>query len=187
MRGSDFDIMFLNTGVEVFEDDQHSHPNKTCLFMETDDIKPCFIQLRVERNRYQFPHKYCEKLNGKQYLSSKLLKEIGCGGKTFIINGPCLSNGYFDLADCVHCKTRISQAVPWIIRSNNKGLSYNVKQSLIEHGVLFVPVGLKESPKENLEWRLSFSVSEKLLIHTFTHSTYTLCSLKNSLKRCNSY
>ncbi|XP_052078044.1 nucleotidyltransferase MB21D2-like [Mytilus californianus] len=79
---------------------------------------------------------------------------------------------------CLHCTTWISQASQWITRSNNSWPSYNVKQSILKHGVLFVPIGVKGSPKEDIEWRISFSVGEKFLINTLTHNIigiYTEC------------
>ncbi|XP_052078052.1 uncharacterized protein LOC127715990, partial [Mytilus californianus] len=68
----------------------------------------------------------------------------------------------------------VSQASQWITRSSHTWPSYNVKQSILKHSVLFVPVGVKESPKEVIEWRISFSVGEKFLINTFTH-TQLIC------------
>ncbi|XP_052097476.1 uncharacterized protein LOC127732478, partial [Mytilus californianus] len=92
------------------------------------------------------------------------------------IHGPCISDstGYLDVDCCLQCNTWVSPAGQWITRSNNSWPSHNVKQSIIKHGVLFVPVGVKGSPKEDLEWRISFSVGEKFLINTFTH-TQLLC------------
>ncbi|XP_052062485.1 uncharacterized protein LOC127702367 [Mytilus californianus] len=47
---------------------------------------------------------------------------------------------------------------------------------IIKHGVLLVPIGVQGScaPKEDIEWRISFSVGEKLLMNTFRH-TQLLC------------
>ncbi|XP_052083522.1 cyclic GMP-AMP synthase-like [Mytilus californianus] len=75
---------------------------------------------------------------------------------------------------CFHCKTWVSPATKWITRSSNSWPSHDVKQGIIKHGVLVVPIGVKGSPKEDLQWRVSFSVGEKLLINTFTH-TQLLC------------
>ena len=43
-------------------------------------------------------------------------------------------------------------------------------------GVLFVPVGSKyESQDENpLEWRISFNVSEKLLVRSWNHTQFVM-------------
>ncbi|XP_052081102.1 uncharacterized protein LOC127719119 [Mytilus californianus] len=47
-----------------------------------------------------------------------------------------------------------------------------LKQRQRNEGVLLVPVGSKSPPSEenNSEWRFSFSLTEKLLVHSFNHS-----------------
>ncbi|XP_052077175.1 uncharacterized protein LOC127715175 [Mytilus californianus] len=40
---------------------------------------------------------------------------------------------------------------------------------MISCGVLYVPIGCQGSRNENLQWRISFSVAEKILIFSFTH------------------
>ncbi|XP_071145515.1 uncharacterized protein [Mytilus edulis] len=178
MRGSDLDIMLVRTTIKVNADTQTDfNPSITYLFMDTDDVKPGFTQLRLEYSRNQYILESCEEHNGKHYFSSAL-----CKGKILLfikgetIHGPCISNktGVLDLAFSLHCKTWISSAVNWITRSGSSWPSHNVKQSIIKHGVLFVPIGVHGSPKEDLEWRVSFSVAEKLLINTFTH-TQLMC------------
>ncbi|XP_071142017.1 uncharacterized protein [Mytilus edulis] len=51
---------------------------------------------------------------------------------------------------------------------------YTLVTLAVQYGVLFVPIGCKNSQNENLQWRISFSVTEKLLIHSFSH-TQLLC------------
>ncbi|XP_071147877.1 uncharacterized protein [Mytilus edulis] len=180
MRGSDFDIMRVSKYIEVNADKQPDFdPSITYLSMDTDDVKPGFTQLRLEYSRRQYDLECCEEHNGKHYFSSALYK-----GKIFLlfrnkgkqIHGPCITDneGIFDVALSLHCKTWISSAVNWITRSGSSWPSHNVTQSIINHGVLFVPIGVHGSPKEDLEWRVSFSVAEKLLINTFTH-TQLMC------------
>lgn len=94
--------------------------------------------------------------------------------------------GTVDLALCFHCKTWISPAMEWTRRSNNEWPGNDLKQSIMTHGVLFVPVGVKGSPKENIEWRISFPVGETLLIHSLKHTQMVLCTLRNSVETCNS-
>ncbi|VDI30046.1 Hypothetical predicted protein [Mytilus galloprovincialis] len=144
--------------------------------MKTDDVKPGYTQLEVEYNRDQYFSKCCEELNGKHYISSTLFKQQFLLGKNVTIHGPCISDneGLLDYAVCVHCKTWVSQATHWITRSNNSWPSNDVKHNILKHGVLFAAIGVKGSPKEDLEWRISFSVGEKLLINTFTH-TQLIC------------
>ncbi|XP_052076446.1 uncharacterized protein LOC127714426 isoform X2 [Mytilus californianus] len=178
MRGSDLDIMALNKFHEVYADVKpRLNKNITYFRMETDEVKPGFTQLLLEQNFTKSVLGNCELLNGKHYLSSALFKQYIAGYTDgIIIHGPCLSDkhGFLDRCFCFHCKTWIPQASQWISRSNNSWPSYNVKQNIIKHGVLVVPIGVKGSLKEDIEWRISFSVGEKILINTFTH-TQLLC------------
>ncbi|XP_063414863.1 uncharacterized protein LOC134696841 [Mytilus trossulus] len=175
MRGSDLDIMCVNKIFKVYEN--ITTDNKSIvmyLLMETDDVKAGFTQLLVKQMGPEFLCQFCEELNGKHYFSSTLYKHelLRKANNECVLHGPCLSDkkGTSDYAMCIHRTTWIPQASQWITRSNNSWPSYKVKQSIIKHGVLFVPVGVKGSPKEDIEWRISFSVGEKLLINTFTHT-----------------
>ncbi|XP_071147126.1 cyclic GMP-AMP synthase-like receptor 2 [Mytilus edulis] len=178
MRGSDLDIMQLIKSIKVNADQQPDFGTSiTYLSMDTDDVKPGFTQLRLEYSRSQFILECCEEHNGKHYFSSALYKRsMLIGDKSNQIHGPCITDktGVVDLAHTLHCRTWISSAVNWITRSSSSWPSHNVTQSILKHGVLFVPIGVHGSPKENLEWRVSFSVAEKLLINTFTH-TQLMC------------
>ena len=59
----------------------------------------------------------------------------------------------------------------------------DIVSNIESYGVLLVPIGCKNSPSERLEWRISFSVAEKHLIYSFSH-TQLLCYalLKHLLK-----
>ncbi|XP_071124020.1 uncharacterized protein [Mytilus edulis] len=184
MRGSDLDIMTVSRTIEVYDNIKpFFSPSITYFSMKKEDVKPGFTQLKLNYSSQQSLLKQCEEQNGKHYLSSTLYKQrkinesSDCLTKSLpMIHGPCISDpeGSSDLAFCLHCNTWVSPAHQWITRSNNSWPSYNVKQCIIKHGVLFVPIGVKGSPKEDLEWRVSFSVGEKFLINTFTH-TQLLC------------
>ncbi|VDH98375.1 Hypothetical predicted protein [Mytilus galloprovincialis] len=178
MRGSDLDIMIVSYRHNVVYEDVQTcfNPKMTYLLMETDDVKPCYTLLKLEKNRSPKDFIFFEDQNDNQYFSSALFKQCLLSDVTNTIHGPCLSNTTveLDLAVCLHCKTWIYPALQWITRSSNSWPSNDIKQSIIKHGVLFVPIGVKGSPKEDIEWRVSFSVGEKLLINTFTH-TQLLC------------
>lgn len=45
---------------------------------------------------------------------------------------------------------------------------------IVSSGVLFMPIGCTGSINEDIEWRISFSVADKLLIYSFNH-TQLLC------------
>ncbi|VDI37592.1 Hypothetical predicted protein [Mytilus galloprovincialis] len=143
MRGSDLDIMFVNRDKEVYDVKPCLHQHKSCLSMDTEDVKPGFTQLRLDYFVDQFLFENCEQFANKIYLSSKLWKQHFSFNNKFIIHGPCISdrNGLFDFAKCLHCKTWVFAARHWIARSNNSWPSYDVKQSIMRQGVLFVPIG----------------------------------------------
>ena len=79
-----------------------------------------------------------------------------------------------DIAFKLHSRQWISIANEWVTRYNCSWPSSDVKSQIIDHGALFVPIGSKGSKNEHIEWRISFSVGEKLLIYSFTH-TQLLC------------
>lgn len=70
---------------------------------------------------------------------------------------------------CFQCKEWISIVQPWTTRPRGVWPSTDVFNNITQYGVLFVPVGCKTSPYEHIEWRISFSIAEKDLIHSFTH------------------
>ncbi|VDH98975.1 Hypothetical predicted protein [Mytilus galloprovincialis] len=180
MRGSDLDIIFAMNYIEVCEDKSVPlNPNKAYFTIEANATQPGYTQLRLGYEHYNKKLnilEICEEIGGKYYCSNFCIKQRFINEFTPIVHGPCTSdkNGFYDIAYCLHCKTWIRQAQQWIKRSNNAWPEFDVKQSIVAHGVLFVPIGVKGSLKEHLEWRISFSVGEKLLIHSFTH-TQLLC------------
>ncbi|XP_052069215.1 uncharacterized protein LOC127708384 [Mytilus californianus] len=176
LRGSDIDIMHVDHGFEVCEDMKpRVTPNRTLFSMVTDDVKPGFTQLKLEHCTFLDALNCCKEYNGEYYLSSEIFKHHFLF-EGVCIHGPCISDedDTIDLAICIHCKKWISSAVQWVTRSSNSWPSNEVKQNILKHGVIVVPIGVKDSLKEDLEWRISFSVGEKLLINSFTH-TQLLC------------
>ncbi|XP_071126577.1 uncharacterized protein [Mytilus edulis] len=180
MKGSDLDIMRTIRCIEVCENRDICFKHaKTYFTMETKDTKPGFTQLRLMYTDHGTPvdiFEQCEEIGNEYYFSNFKFKRkfTGCAWST--VHGPCLNDesGQYDMAYCLHSKSWITQAKHWIRRPNNSWPEDDVKQAIIKHGVLFVPIGDKGSVKEDLEWRISFSVAEKLLIYTFTH-TQLLC------------
>ncbi|VDI68763.1 Hypothetical predicted protein [Mytilus galloprovincialis] len=148
MRGSDLDVMYVVQNIKVYDVKPRLNPISAYLLMDTDNVKPGFTQLRLD-SRCTSYHT-CVQLGDKYYLSSSLWKEdILTKNMDYTIHGPCVSDkdGLYDFAECLHCKSWISSAVQWITRSTNSWPSNNVKQSIIKHGVLFVPIGTKGSTK----------------------------------------
>ena len=180
MKGSDLDIMFVLKGVYVYEDISSARVNSTdtCVAMEMKDAKLGFTHLRLLHCNSNTILKMCTKVGNDLYLSNQLCKSMFI--KIFKVSdevhGPCLTDktGFLDIAFTLHSRQWISIANQWVTRSNCSWPSSDVKSQIIDHGVLFVPIGSKGSKNEHIEWRISFSVGEKLLIYSFTH-TQLLC------------
>ena len=176
VKGSDIDIMFVLKDVNVYEDINSTHINssETCVAMEMDDTKLGFSHLRLLRCNNNTLFKMHKQNENDLYLSSQLCKSmfIRQFRGSDVVHGPCLSNkdGVANLALTLHSRKWISFAKQWITRSNCSWPSSEVKSQIIDHGFLFVPIGSKGSQNEDIEFRILFSVGEKLLIYSFTHT-----------------
>lgn len=177
MKGSDLDVMLVMKEVEIHENESiHINPNISHFKMETEDTHPGFTKLRLIHSHDRDVFENCIMV-GRDHFFSNFLNKQRFACKSFpTIHGPCISDkgGYWDFAMCLRCTSWITSAFMWISRSNNSWPGYDVKQYVVKHGVLYVPIGMKGSEHEDLEWRISFSVAEKLLIYTFSH-TQLLC------------
>ncbi|XP_071146438.1 uncharacterized protein [Mytilus edulis] len=178
---SDIDLMCLLNFVNVSEErteDSFLIPNN--FVMEIDDCKPCFTQLKGNSCHYNWLTRWFSTPLGQglslesgrvRYLFLSIIRLF----KPMNLHGPCASNGdgLCDVTISLRCPVWIKQAQPWI-----KRVRYwppkRVVSCICSYGILFVPIGSKESPNEHLEWRISFSVAEKHLIFSFTH-TQLLC------------
>ncbi|VDI81739.1 Hypothetical predicted protein [Mytilus galloprovincialis] len=180
LKGSDYDQMLLFDFIRVYEslNDVQYDPDKVQLVMETNDTKPGFTKLKAVNKSYLdigIIHDCGETVGEETYISSKRVREQYLGNG-MVIHGPCQSTagGEYDQAICFRCKEWIIPAQQWIHRSRTTWPHYMLVNSAVLYGVLFVPIGCKNSPIEDLQWRISFSVTEKLLIHSFSH-TQLLC------------
>ena len=157
--------------------------NTTLLLMENEMTKPGVTLLRLtgeSTNPYVIRScsEFC--LNGR-YLSCKLWRESHTSsfGASAFTHGPCVSwtFGYlvYDYAYCLRCAIWPTSAYDCIRRLHQCGWpSHDTILSIVSDGILFVPIGAKQSIFENTEWRMSFSLAEKTLIHSMNHTQF-LC------------
>ena len=192
-KSSDDDWMFIckTTITSVIPSDSYAplyDCNTLLLLLDNGMTKPGFTLLRVMRENDDVVFAPNESsatrrlpmLNGK-YLSSKKWRDFHTEShcdQTFT-HGPCTSidNGgnECDYAYCLKC-----DFWPAIAQSSIKRLHqsswpvYNTLLSIVNDGVLFVAIGAKQSVFVDDEWRMSFSLAEKKLIHSMNHSQF-LC------------
>ncbi|XP_052093522.1 uncharacterized protein LOC127729706 [Mytilus californianus] len=184
LKGSDHDVMLVDKHIGAYEsihDMSSSSPShELTLLMDINQTKPGYTKLKVYDISERYSSIYtecCETFQMQSYISSNLFREFHLlEGFDLIIHGPCSSSkdGTFDAVSSFQCKKWVNTAKKWIYRSRCTWPEYEMIQSVVQHGILFVPIGCKGSVTEDLEWRISFSVAEKILIHSFSH-TQLLC------------
>ncbi|CAC5377416.1 unnamed protein product [Mytilus coruscus] len=184
LPGSDLDIMLISKKYIVYRSktktvNRRHAINKHILIIDTENAQPGFALLFVQ-NEPICDQNCVERKEDGTYLSSKLYILSFATKYTYhIINGPCLSNidGRLDVAHSLLCPKWPSVAKDWATRKRSSGWpSIFLVSDIVKHGVLLVPIGSKSCSKEvhPLEWRISFSIPEKILIHTWSH-TQILC------------
>ena len=181
-KSSDEDWMFIYRYIKVIPSDSYTalyDTNTTLLLMENAMTKPGFTLMKLigESSKPEVTRSIEHILNG-HYLSCKRWRELHTSKSEFT-HGPCASatigHSEYDIAHCLRCDTWPANARDCIRRLNQSAWpSHETILSIVNDGVLFVPIGAKQSIFENIEWRMSFSLAEKKLIHAMNHTQF-LC------------
>ncbi|XP_052083351.1 uncharacterized protein LOC127720671 isoform X4 [Mytilus californianus] len=191
-NSSDLDIMFIDPYARVYESETEvvKKGGRLSFIMNTDETQPCFTQLYLVTH-HQTRKLFFEDSGGflnvlemnqlRYVLSSEQYKQF-CMSHYCLdnipkkVHGPCITseNDEHDFVWCLKCDAWICQAKPWVRRPRTAWPSPELISKIISCGVLFVPIGCKGSINENIEWRISFSVAEKFLLFSFSH-TQLLC------------
>ena len=195
-KSSDEDWMYIYRIIKVAPSESYAtiyDVNSTWVFvMENEMTKPGFTLLRLVDKHYETKNlvyrcghiqhsALVHMLNGR-YLPSKLWRETHVHpghGHTVFLHGPCASGFIdgeeYDWAHCLKCDKWPENARSSIQRLHQRSWpSHNTIQDIVSDGVLFVPIGAKQSFFEDTEWRMSFSLAEKRLIHSMNHTQF-LC------------
>ena len=190
-QSSDDDWMLIDRDVKVIPPHTYTtiyDSNTIPILMENEMTKPGFTLLRVvsesSKPAVSMSTVTIPDLNG-WFVSCKLWRELlvnatkhgGCHQQ--FLHGPCTSSccgGHeYDIAHCMRSYTWPYNAQDCVARLHQSGWpSHDKILSIVEDGVLFVPIGAKQSIFENLEWRMSFSLAEKKLIYAMNHTQF-LC------------
>ena len=181
-KSSDEDWMCIYRDIRVIPSDSYTalyESNTTLLLMENETTKPGFTLLRLV-SEYAKPEvtRSIENILNGHYLSCKCWREFHTKKSEFT-HGPCASGTIgpheYDIAYCLRCDIWPANAQDCIRRLHQSAWpSHGTVLNIINDGVLFVPIGAKQSIFENIEWRMSFSLAEKKLIHAMNHTQF-LC------------
>ena len=191
-KSSDEDWMLVNASIKVIQSGSFT-AMRAYLIMDNIMTKPGFTLLKligsddteiVQPDSNDSPSPIVNMLNGR-YVSSKIWRESLPGASTVrspfrqFTHGPCLSyescGTEYDNAYCLKCDFWPDIARPCIQRIyQSEWPPSDIVRSIVKDGVLFVPIGAKESVFIDEEWRMSFSLAEKKLIHAMNHTQF-LC------------
>ncbi|KAK3085837.1 hypothetical protein FSP39_009419 [Pinctada imbricata] len=187
-KSSDVDLMFVDKNAIVMSDPTIltvSYRNiSSLLIMETDNTAPGFAFVKcLTFDNANIELKNSLVLKGSDiYVSSKQIRETFLSRTISSCHGPCQTSTELgienDNAYTLNCPTWPKQAVPFLRRSLDRSWpSYDVLTDICKDGCLLVPINSKQqqcSDMIDLEWRISFSLAEKKLVHSMNHCQF-LC------------
>ncbi|XP_071154877.1 uncharacterized protein [Mytilus edulis] len=200
LAGSDVDIMYVLNEAAVIRNVRNAKSVHRCkkalqtiFVMETDNNHYGFIRLRL----FAAGDKFFDNITSKCFESTAKGLYLSVNGfvnnmkkkwphLNLISHGPCLTDTdqHDDLAFCLRSKYLPYNASPWEMRCRKQWPSNVVIDKIKQYGCLLVPIGPKNVSASNILWRLSFSMAEKQLVHSFNYTQF-LCYalLKITLKR----
>ena len=160
----------------------------TCtLLLCTDNVHPGFALLRWLSSIPRFLLRLSQNINGFPHLSSFLFMRYDLDlnarkprdGETCAIQGPAIESWdeYMDRSESgtdrvpsIHCPFWPRGAEEWLHRPRRCGwpTQTNITQ-IKDFGCHLVAVGYPLSSAKEMEWRISFSVAERILVWSFNH------------------
>ncbi|CAC5368380.1 unnamed protein product [Mytilus coruscus] len=190
LPGSDTDIMLVINNFDIIQNERNiKHPLQwITLVMETDNDHPGFTRLRLIPGAYGDAVFGFESTRKGSYLSAKEFVYIMNQKRPHLqlsSHGPCLSdkNQITDYAFCIQSQYLPFTAMQWASRYRKQWPPNSAIDKIIKYGCLLVPIGPRTLPDCNVLWRLSFSVAEKQLVHSFNYTQLLCyCLLKLTLK-----
>ncbi|XP_071134939.1 uncharacterized protein [Mytilus edulis] len=179
LQGSDLDLMQIIKIIDVIEHERDSkyEYERTTLITETDTGYPGFVKLRLIAQKGQeslYLKSDCFETTSKgRYLSTiKFLDNIINNGRNLYLSkhGPGVSNrqNTLDMVFCFRLKKLSCYATEWSSRPRKKWPSINLIEIIAKNECLVVPKGPNEVSDCKFFWRISTSLAEKLLVHSFT-------------------
>ncbi|KAK3093198.1 hypothetical protein FSP39_012529 [Pinctada imbricata] len=154
------------------------------VLMVPSEFSPGYCRLLDVKGSH--PNDVIHVMNEMLFVSSSLWKQYFAGTLTAAagqhIHGPCESGTIgdveVDLAFCIPCYTWPDIANNWVNRDRSyEWPSPEMIENIIHNGCHVVPVGDPDSPYCDHEWRISFSVAERTLMHSFNHAQFLVYNL----------
>ena len=181
---SDKDWMWICRDIRVmfslFTEHQYNG-GQTLLLAERNATKPGFVLLRLlNPSAKSRVTRACVPHEDGYYVGSQKWRDHETADLPYLTpHGPCGTTvkGTIetDFAYCIKSDKLPEEAHCFVRRLHRTGWpSTSTLQRIVSEGCHFVAIGAKESPTELIEWRISFSATEKILIHSMNHFQF-LC------------
>ena len=181
---SDDDWMWICRDIRVnftLSPEHQYNTETTILLAERNTTKPGFVLLRL-LNHSADPRvtRACVPHGDGYYVASQKWRDNAAARLPYLTpHGPCGTgvSGTLevDFAYCIKSNKLPEEAHCFVRRLHRAGWPpASTLQKIVSGGCHFVAIGAKESPTELIEWRISFSATEKILIHSMNHVQF-LC------------
>ena len=195
LPGSDLDYMWDINGqfnIRVAQTTQEardpSSPRSASLLLCTDNVHPGFALLRwLSPIPHPLLRRASQIMNSSLHLSSFLFtheslqaeNETLGDGETYAIQGPSIeywaeymdrSESGIDQVPSIHCPFWPRGAEEWLHRPRccSWPTPTDITQ-IADFGCHLVAIGYPLSSSKEMEWRISFSVAERILVWSFNH------------------
>ena len=183
-HSSDRDVMFTCRDTRVIfsisQSEQYSNA-KTLLMAECENTKPGFALMRLlTTSPVPYVRHSCVRYEDGNYVSSeKWVRNIASSQSYWARHGPCVTAiagcTEIDHAICIKSDFLPESAQRFVRRiQRQRWPSASLLHQMESDGCLFVAIGAKDSLTGLLEWRISFSIAERRLIHSMNHVQF-LC------------
>ena len=190
LPGSDDDYMFdinnlKDTEVSESVDDLVRSTRTNKFLVVSENVPPGFAFLKcVSQLNDQHLLRSLITMNDNAYFGSNAYvsssPDLVQKGDTRRMQGPSIevwgeysdtSNSGQDNVQSIHCKFWPSPAAEWINRPRQYGWPSNqVRDDIVAFGSHLVAVGHPLSANRSIQWRLSFSIAERMLVWSFNHT-----------------
>lgn len=180
---SDVDLMVFVDDFRVIWDYYQFSNSTECIVFDNSASQPGYGFLQVLPTQKEESLDSVVMIRGKSYLSGSALKAAFCSVSPRLrIHGPCalfsteIINA--DVAVCIMSDDWPPLASPFVGRCNKKAWpNPDLIKDIVKSGCHLVPIGSKSGENEDVEWRISFSVSERKLVNDMTHCQFLLYGL----------
>ncbi|KAK3086325.1 hypothetical protein FSP39_016871 [Pinctada imbricata] len=196
-KSSDLDLMIVHTNMIVLRDTKFSalytRKYPTVLVMETDCVPPGFTLLKflkLDSNDTLVRIGTFTYRDGCMYMSNNVASRHSIPFHESTLHGPCRTyrtdgGKEIDYAITLRCSQWPEQATSFIQRSSQCGWpQFDILENICNDGCLFVPINSKQRKcrdTSDFEWRISFSVAEKKIIHTMNYCQFLCYGLSKIL------